>query len=67
MVRIKVKKCMSIGNALVSKTWITFESSGLDNPKVSPPKTNTRVPDDAIACPERPAGLGPIFWKVYHR
>jgi len=42
-------------------------SSGLDGPNPSPPRTNTLVPDDAIACPDLPLGDGPMFWKVYHR
>ena len=32
-----------------------------------PPKTKTLEPIDAIACPERAFGVGPIFWNMYHR
>ena len=32
-----------------------------------PPRTKTRDPIDAIACPERAGGAGPIFWNMYQR
>ena len=56
--------------SLVSRTWIMEGSSGFEGFRDSPPNppsTNTRDPIDAIACPEREEGAGPIFWNIYHR
>jgi hypothetical protein len=46
---------------------MTLVSSLLVIPKASPPRTKTRVPDDAMAWPDLPLGAGPIFWNMYHR
>lgn len=42
-------------------------SSGVGLSYASPPRTKTREPKDAMACPERPPGLGPMFWNMNHR
>lgn len=42
-------------------------SSGFSVVNDSPPNTNTREPEAAMAWPERPLGEGPIFWNMYHR
>ena len=55
---------------LVSNTCTIVGSSGLVgfmNSAPRPPSTKTRGPMDAIACPERGLGAGPIFWNMYHR
>lgn len=41
--------------------------AGLSDSPPKPPRTNTREPIDAMACPERADGAGPIFWNIYHR
>jgi hypothetical protein len=54
-------------HALVSRTWIIPWSSPLVGVKDSPPRTKTLPPMEAMACPERPLGAGPMFWNMYHR
>ena len=54
---------------LVSNTCTIDGSSGLVgfiNSAPRPPSTKTRGPMDAMACPERGLGAGPIFWNMYH-
>jgi hypothetical protein len=68
----EVVRCQLSGNPwnnyeLVSNTWMRLWSSIFEGENDSPPKTNTRVPIEAIACPDRPLGEGPIFWNMYHR
>lgn len=45
---------------------MTLASSDLAGVNDSPPKTSTLVPIEAIACPDRPLGDGPMFWNIYH-
>jgi hypothetical protein len=53
---------------LVSRTYIRFASAGFAfGMNDSPPRTNTRDPYDAIACPDRADGPGPMFLNVNHR
>ena len=41
--------------------------AGFSDSPPKPPSTKTREPIDAMACPERAVGAGPIFWNIYHR
>jgi hypothetical protein len=54
-------------DVLVSNTCMTLRSFSLDGGNDSPPRTNTLAPTEAMACPERPLGDGPIFWNMYQR
>ena len=49
----------------VFKTWTG--SSASERVNDSPPSTNTLSPTEAIACPERPLGDGPMFPNIYQR
>jgi hypothetical protein len=46
---------------------MTVGSSALEGANDSPPRTKTLGPTEAMECPDRPLGAGPMFWNMYQR